>query len=151
MVFLFTPISPICDAGKLEVRTVNVIFVSNERINVLQLPATTAGVIFLIGQFCDGLVTPVLAHKVDRLSFPHYGKRKTVHFIGSVVVSLAFPFVFTRCPGCEDASYWTLVVYFVPLVCLFHCGWAAVQMCHLSLIPELSSDQKQRDELNIIR
>ncbi|CAG7836355.1 unnamed protein product [Allacma fusca] len=119
--------------------------------HVVLLPETTAGMIFLIGQFCDGIITPWIAYESDRLNWRCYGKRKTTHLIGTVVISLTFPFVFTRCYGCENASYWSLVIYFVPLVCLFQSGWAAVQVSHLSLIPELTNVPKERDELNIIR
>ena len=105
----------------------------------------------MIGQLCDGFGTPLVAYHADKLRGKFYGKRKTIHLIGTAIISIIFPFIFTRCAGCEDASTWALVLYFIPLVAVFEVAWASVQMSHLSLIPELTSDPKQRDELNIIR
>lgn len=34
---------------------------------------------------------------------------------------------------------------------IFQCGWATVQIAHLSILPELTSNEKERSELNGIR
>lgn len=65
---------------------------------------------------------------------------------------LAFPFLFTRCLGCAiGTTDWVKLIYFVPFVVVFQFGWAAVQISHMALIPDLTSRDTERIELNAIR
>ncbi|XP_065560342.1 major facilitator superfamily domain-containing protein 12-like isoform X2 [Artemia franciscana] len=123
---------------------------------VLQVPTSYAGIVLLIGQIVDAVATPLVGHLSDSachskccsLSWS-YGKRKTWHLIGTVLVCFSFPFIFA---GLErNASLTTLLAFLVPLVIVFQIGWAATQISHLALIPELTPVEAERDELNIIR
>ena len=64
----------------------------------------------------------------------------------------SFPFMFSGCMGlCETGYTTSYIVLLIVLVCFFQFGWAAVQITHLAMIPELTPVEAERDELNIIR
>ncbi|XP_076636394.1 major facilitator superfamily domain-containing protein 12 isoform X2 [Colletes latitarsis] len=121
---------------------------------VLGFNATLAGVILLIGQVADALATPFVgfySDKYDELWFCKYGRRKTWHLIGTLCILFAFPFIFSPCIGCENSHKWAQLIYYATFVVIFQFGWAAVQISHLSLVPELTPTEYERSELIAIR
>lgn len=70
---------------------------------------------------------------------------------GTVCVLLSFPFIFMGCIGCSMTHKWAQMYYFASFIIIFQIGWAAVQISHLSLIPELSEDPHVRTHLTAIR
>ena len=52
------------------------------------------------------------------------------------------------CESTNGAGYLAILIFFV---CVFQFGWAAAQISHLAMIPELTPVESERDELNIIR
>ena len=64
---------------------------------------------------------------------------------------MTFPFLFIDCITCSNASNWAKFVYFAPFVVIFQFGWATTQVSHLALIPELTSCESERVELNARR
>ena len=114
---------------------------------------TYAGLPMLIGQIADGLATTVVGFESDRspnLSLCNsYGKRKSWHLLGTIAVAISFPLIFTDCIGCtERTSASVQLFYYSTFIVLFQFGWAAVQISHLSLIPELTGVSNERTELN---
>uniref|UniRef100_T1JDD2 Major facilitator superfamily associated domain-containing protein n=1 Tax=Strigamia maritima TaxID=126957 RepID=T1JDD2_STRMM len=121
---------------------------------VLDFSNSLSGIVLLIGQIADGLSTPFVGFESDRLDgfwLFKYGRRKTWHLIGTICVLASFPFLFMKCIGCENSHDWAQLVYYASFVVIFQFGWAAVQVSHLSLIPDLSDDTHERTELNAIR
>ncbi|XP_029286402.1 major facilitator superfamily domain-containing protein 12 [Cottoperca gobio] len=119
--------------------------------SVLGLQSTSAGVMLLIGQIVDGVSTPLVGYNSDRSSCI-YGKRKTWHLLGTVCVVVSFPFIFNPCLACNDNTpHWAQIVYFSPFIIIFQLGWAATQISHLSLIPELVSSNSDKVELTAYR
>ncbi|XP_029004273.1 major facilitator superfamily domain-containing protein 12 [Betta splendens] len=121
--------------------------------SVLGVRSTDAGVLLLIGQIADGVCTPLIGYKSDGTSGARrHGKRKTWHLLGTVCVLVSFPFIFNPCLPCSGASPpWAQLAYFSPFVVVFQCGWAATQISHLSLIPELVSSESAKVELTAYR
>lgn len=71
---------------------------------------------------------------------------------GTVSVLLSFPFIFNPCMGCaEGTPQWVGLVYFIPFIVVFQFGWAATQISHLSLIPELVTNDQEKVELTAYR
>lgn len=71
---------------------------------------------------------------------------------GTVSVLVSFPFIFNPCLVCTDNTpQWVQVVYFTPFIIVFQFGWAATQISHLSLIPELVSSESAKVELTAYR
>lgn len=59
--------------------------------------------------------------------------------------------MFNLCPTCENADEWLRFYYYAPFVVIFQFGWAATQISHLSLIPQLTTCDNERVALNAIR
>lgn len=71
---------------------------------------------------------------------------------GTVCVLLSFPFIFSPCLGCGAATPEpAALLYYGPFVVVFQFGWAATQVAHLSLIPELVSSDHEKVELTALR
>ncbi|XP_062371558.1 major facilitator superfamily domain-containing protein 12a isoform X2 [Sardina pilchardus] len=121
--------------------------------SVLGFKNTYAGVLLLVGQIADGVCTPLIGYESDRTAgCGTYGKRKTWHLVGTVSVLVSFAFVFNQCIGCDDSTpQWAGVVYFLPFIVIFQFGWAATQISHLSLIPELVTCEYAKVELTAFR
>lgn len=65
---------------------------------------------------------------------------------------LSFAFIFNQCVGCSFLTpQWASLVYFVPFIIVFQFGWAATQISHLSLIPELVTCEHAKVELTAYR
>ncbi|KAL0967000.1 hypothetical protein UPYG_G00303250 [Umbra pygmaea] len=121
--------------------------------SVLGFQNSNAGVLLLVGQIADGVCTPLIGYESDRTpGFRSYGKRKTWHLVGTVSVLVSFAFIFNQCLGCDDFTpQWVSLTYFTPFIIVFQFGWAATQISHLSLIPELVSCEHDKVELTAYR
>lgn len=111
-----------------------------------------AGLLMLIGQVSDALFTPFIGFESDHTKgMCSMGKRKSWHFVGTICVICSFPFIFNKCIECENSADWAQFIYYAPFVIIFQFGWASTQINHLSLIPDLTSDEGERVELNGMR
>ncbi|XP_012695004.1 major facilitator superfamily domain-containing protein 12a isoform X2 [Clupea harengus] len=121
--------------------------------SVLGFNNTYAGVLLLVGQIADGFCTPLIGYESDRTAgCGTYGKRKSWHLVGTVSVLVSFAFIFNQCFGCDGSTpQWASLIYFLPFIVIFQFGWAATQISHLSLIPELVSCQYAKVELTAFR
>lgn len=108
-----------------------------------------AGYLVLLGQISDGLFTPFIGYESDRVKgCGNLGKRKSWHIIGTICVMISFPFLFVGCITCDNSSDWSQTIYYAPFVVIFQFGWAATQINHLSLLPDLTEDSNERVGLN---
>nr|XP_020475234.1 major facilitator superfamily domain-containing protein 12-like [Monopterus albus]XP_020475235.1 major facilitator superfamily domain-containing protein 12-like [Monopterus albus] len=121
--------------------------------SVLGFHNTNAGILLLVGQVADAVCTPLIGYESDRTpGCGNYGKRKTWHLVGTLSVMLSFAFIFNQCLGCDPLTpQWASLTYFVPFIVVFQFGWAAMQISHLSLIPELVTCEHARVELTAYR
>ena len=67
--------------------------------------------------------------------------------IGTLCVVTSFPFIFLGCIGCNNASLLFQMAYFITFIVVFQFGWAASQVSHLAMIPELTPSQDERTGL----
>ena len=122
---------------------------------VLGFRHVIAGALLTIGQAADGLSTLFIGYLSDRKTnirfFNYYGNRKAWHLIGTGCVLLSFAFIFSKCIDCEDASEYGKMVYYAVFIVIFQFGWAAVQVSHLAMIPELTSCKNEYTSLTSIR
>ncbi|KFW66351.1 Major facilitator superfamily domain-containing protein 12, partial [Pygoscelis adeliae] len=71
---------------------------------------------------------------------------------GTTCVLVSFPFIFNPCLGCkENTPQWAAFIYYLPFIVIFQFGWAATQISHLSLIPELVTSDHEKVELTAFR
>ena len=80
-----------------------------------------------------------------------YGNRKSWHLVGTACVLFSFPFVFLSCLGCSDSEQWAQLIYYSAFVVTFQFGWAATQISHLSMIPDITPCANERTGLTAIR
>lgn len=114
----------------------------------------TAGLLLLLGQVADAISTPIIGYASDkdyRYFICKYGRRKIWHLIGTLCVTLSFPFIFNACFVCDESGFWIKFAYYASFIALFQFGWAAVQVSHVSLITDLATVSAQRVELNAYR
>ncbi|KAL8598136.1 hypothetical protein ACOMHN_030422 [Nucella lapillus] len=109
-----------------------------------------AGTLLLVGQVADAIATPLIGYEADATSgCCGYTKRKSWHAFGLICTTCSFPFIFSPVIGAsENTSDLALFVYYAAFVIIFQIGWASVQISHLSLIPELTSDKSEVAGLN---
>ncbi|KAM4552851.1 major facilitator superfamily domain-containing protein 12-like [Odontesthes bonariensis] len=121
--------------------------------SVMGFQNTNAGLLLLVGQIADAICTPLIGYESDQTpGCRNYGKRKTWHLVGTVSVVVSFSFIFNRCLACDSHTpQWASLVYFVPFIIIFQFGWAATQISHLSLIPELVTCEHAKVELTAYR
>ncbi|XP_048065814.1 major facilitator superfamily domain-containing protein 12 [Megalobrama amblycephala] len=121
--------------------------------SVLGFKDTNAGALLLVGQIADGICTPLIGYESDRTAgCGKYGKRKTWHLVGTICVFASFPFIFNPCMGCDERTpQSTGLIYAIPFIIIFQFGWAATQISHLSLIPELVTCEHAKVELTSYR
>ena len=117
---------------------------------VLRVQNAYAGTLVLIGQIADALSTPFCGYECDRTRC-RYGRRKTWHLIGTVCVAASLFFIYHDCITCENVAIGYKVLYFSSFIIVFQFGWAATQISHLSLIPDLTDCESERVGLNAIR
>ncbi|KAG8126845.1 hypothetical protein E2320_021915 [Naja naja] len=111
--------------------------------SVLGYSTQHAGVLLLAGQVADGICTPLVGYEADQAGgCGRYGRRKSWHLAG----------MFSPCIGCvENTPEWAALIYFIPFIIIFQFGWAATQISHLSLIPELVTTDHEKVELTAFR
>ncbi|KAM5193013.1 major facilitator superfamily domain-containing protein 12 [Mantella aurantiaca] len=121
--------------------------------SVLGFDSFNAGLLLLVGQVADGICTPLIGYESDRRTGNlSYGRRKSWHLLGTLSVILSFPFIFNPCIGCtERTPQWVGLIYFIPFIVIFQFGWAATQISHLSLIPDLAKNEHDKVELTAFR
>lgn len=123
---------------------------------VIQLKAAQAGFLMLIGQVVDAVSTPLVGIASDSSALPKFftrvGRRVSWHMIGTILVTISFPFIFNKCLICDaESNEWLRVVWFIPFISLFQFGWASVQISHLALIPDLTHVDSSRRTMNSLR
>ncbi|XP_040178508.1 major facilitator superfamily domain-containing protein 12 [Rana temporaria] len=121
--------------------------------SVLGFSSSNAGILLMVGQVADGLCTPLIGYESDRYGGNlRYGRRKSWHLLGTFCVVISFPFLFNPCIGCtENTPQWAGLLYFTPFIIIFQFGWAATQISHLSLIPDLAKNEHDKVELTAFR
>ncbi|OAF70953.1 hypothetical protein A3Q56_01320 [Intoshia linei] len=83
--------------------------------------------------------------------FRKYGKRKSVHLIGTGIVCVSFIFIFVGCLSCHNITKLGSLFFYIPIVMLFQIGWAIVQVSHLALLSDLSRNKRDSIIFNSIR
>ena len=118
---------------------------------VIRLENVYAGLLLLIGQVADAAATPIIGFLCDKTR-TRYGRRKTWHLLGTILVAISLFFFWHNCLFCNHSTPLGLIIFYfaIPII-IFQFGWASVQISHLSLIPELTSDESERVGLNAIR
>lgn len=111
--------------------------------DVLKMP-NEAGSYMMLGQITDAVFSALVGYMTDR-----YSTKRNWHIMGTAIVALSFPMLFML--QRDVLPYLGNLFYFSLFITLFQCGWATVQISHLAILPELSTTQTDRAELNSVR
>ena len=120
--------------------------------DILLLDKKKAGWVMLSGQIFDGLATPLVGIFSDKINTP-LGRRTPWYLGGTIGVIICFSLIFQKCTICQNTSnpeFWELV-YYITLPSLFNVAWASVQVSHMSLLPSISINKKNRDHMVRLR
>ncbi|KAF2906154.1 hypothetical protein ILUMI_00022 [Ignelater luminosus] len=111
-----------------------------------------AGFLMLLGQVADAVANVIIGKLSDKninnIFFKKVGRRKAWHLIGVFVDIISITAIFLPCPF---ESHTLKLIYMSFWVAMFQFGWAAVQITHLALIPEITSDENDRTKLSATR
>ncbi|KAL9973178.1 hypothetical protein ACROYT_G019596 [Oculina patagonica] len=123
---------------------------------VLGISNRTAGFLWIVSSSVDSVLCIVVGYVCDNYRFPflakYYGKRKSFHLLGTVLVAGFFPFLMMPCFVCgEDSSEWILGIYYATIMIIHNIGWALSQVTHLALIPEIAKRPSEMVELHALR
>ena len=122
---------------------------------VVGLSSKQTGLLFLIAQSADAILTPFTGIGCDRFvikPFSRYGKRKSWHLFGTIAQAIIWPFILSPCLVCSsDSPSWLPMLYYAVGVILLHVGSPAVEFAHLSLIPEIAKRTTEIVELTAVR
>ena len=118
-----------------------------------------AGAVLFSGQLFDALATPAVGLLSDRSrGWPALGlgRRKLWNLGGALLVAVCFLGVFGTCVACWGAGGASVpsgakTAAFAFFASAFNVGWAAVQVSHMALVPELTHDDGERVLLNSAR
>lgn len=116
------------------------------------LSATLAGGVMFAGQLADALSTPLvgLASDASRGCLG-LGRRKAWNAAGVAIVAVNFSLMFGGVLGPMGLAPPAKAAALGVFAALFNVGWAAVQVSHMALVPELTRSEGMRVVLNSAR
>ncbi|CAI6363130.1 unnamed protein product [Macrosiphum euphorbiae] len=122
---------------------------------VMQLSSINAGAVVLVGQLTDAVATAaigVLSDNANIYCTDRYGRRKTWHLFGSVLVFISLPFAFSPpiIPQVESSELNT-ALYYCFFIVFFQIGWASIENSHMALASDLTPIRDERTALLSIR
>ena len=123
---------------------------------VLGISNRTAGFLWILSSTVDSVLSLAVGYICDNLKFPlfakYYGKRKSFHLLGTILVAGLFPFLMMPCFVCgKDSSEWKMGIYYGTIMIVHNIGWALSQVTHLALIPEIAKRPNEMVELHALR
>ena len=106
---------------------------------VLELSASQAGLIVLIGQVADALMSPMTGYLGDKVNVPllsnRIGRRKSWHLVATILMAIVIPLLFNECLLCDGGNQnWLSVVYFGFFSALIGACFNMVEINHLAFI-----------------
>lgn len=117
---------------------------------VLLLPPETTGIIVLLVQIAAAVSFPFFGVWSDQTQLK-YGRRKIFHLLGMLAATVSFFFMWHECFGCSNSPPAYQIIYFSSFGIVLSCGWSAVALAQISLIPELAPDKNTIVQLNALR
>ena len=111
---------------------------------------SAAPIALLAGQFCDGIITPVVGYFSDKydtrfgILCDNLGKRTPWYIFGVITIIICFIPIFSSFRH-QKIEYEYL--YYAVFPGIFNFGWASLQISHMSLVPSLTCSRKRRVKL----
>jgi len=125
-------------------------FFSYYLIQIRKVGETNAGIILLIGQITDALVTPFVGILSDKTN-TSIGQRTPWYIGGTILNLIGYTMLWEKCFFCGDDDAKLEFVWYVIFPPIMQMGWAAVQVSHMALLPCISLNRKNKDNMSRIR
>ena len=87
----------------------------------------------------------------QHVHFTHYIYIEILLFSGTIGMAISYNMVFYTCINCENSNIWVKFTYYSIFLLIGHTCHVASQMSLMALIPELTSDETEREGLNAVR
>ena len=122
--------------------------------NVVQLSASQAGLVVLIGQIADAAISPLTEYLGDRVNVPLLSSRiswrKSWHLVAAAIMMSSFPLLINRCflRDNKDQS-WLPLVYFGFLSAVTNLCYNMVEINHSGFISTVT--EKECTALSVVR
>ena len=107
------------------------------------MPAALFGVLFFCGRMLEGGTNPFIAHWSDGLE-SRWGRRMPFIRFGLIPLALAFYLLFN--PPMQE-MHWLNIVFAIAVIPVYFISYGLVITPYLSLLPEITSDLKERVDL----
>jgi len=106
---------------------------------VLELSASQAGLIVLIGEFSDAAMSLISGYFGDNVNVPvlsnKIGRRKSWHLLGTFLMAICVPLLFNKCFLCDGRDQsWLPLVYFGFFSALVKISYSMVSINHLAFV-----------------
>ena len=106
---------------------------------VLELSASQAGLIVLIGELSDAAMSLISGYLGDNVNVPilsnKIGRRKSWHLLGTFVMAIGVPLLFNKCFLCDGREEsWIPLVYFGFFSALVKISYSMVSINHLAFV-----------------
>lgn len=123
---------------------------------VLELSASQAGLIVLIEQVSDALMSPVTGYLGDNVNIPllsnKIGRRKSWHLVATILMAISIPLLFNECFLCDGRNQsWLSLVYFGFFSALIGACFNMVEINHLAFITTVAETVEECTALTAMR
>lgn len=124
--------------------------------NVVELSASEAGLMILIAQITDALFSPISGYLGDHVDIPllskRIGRRKSWHFLATVLMAVAVPLLFNGCFLCNgNDQSWFPLVYFGFFMALINICFNVVEINHMAVITTVAESVEECAALSSMR
>lgn len=125
-------------------------------VKVAELSNSQAGLVLVIGEVASFLSNIIFGYCCDNVDVPllsrRMGKRMAWHLVGTVLVAISMLLAFSRCLPCNDtSSAWVAFGYYTVMYFMACFWYGAVEMGHITTIPEVAKDDDEVVILNSVR
>ncbi|MCC6095389.1 MAG: MFS transporter [Eubacterium sp.] len=116
-------------------------------IKAMEMPATLAGTVPLIGYFWDAVTDPIMGNITDRTT-SRMGAKRFYMLIGSFATAVTFATLWI--PFRTDHPV-TMFIFYVIMYCLFSTGSTILMVPYNGLLPDMLDDYDTRSKFSNVR
>ena len=123
---------------------------------VVELSASQAGLIVLIGEISEALVSLITGYLGDYINVPFLsnkiGRRKSWHLLATFVMAIGIPLLFNKCFLCDGRDQsWIPLVYFGFFSALVNICFNMVEINHLAFVTNVAEKVSEFTALIAVR
>ena len=123
---------------------------------VLELSASEAGLLVLIGEISEALISLLTGYLGDYINVPFLsnkiGRRKSWHLLATFLMAIGIPLLFNKCFLCDGRDQsWLPLVYFGFFSALVNICFNVVEINHLAFVTTVAEKVSEFTALVAIR